>query len=236
MAQPSARPHPYPPCMQALQADTASLLPERPPPPAPDPTQPPAASACRRQLEGGLRWGQRVPTVWCSLHTHTHTCGFTPVTEQPMMRPCRRTPLYHLGPMRVICTSLNPARVNHCMYSSSVGNSIQQSAKNLRTAEWPGDGRRGRGGGGRVNEGEPYTRVLRAQAQLQVDGRSEAMNPTDSTSAHTINSNTSTHLDTGCVGCTGPMMQATPPGFVTLYASVMPRCGSGQYSMLPADT
>lgn len=44
------------------------------------------------------------------------------------------------------------------------------------------------------------------------------------------------HLDTGCVGWTGPMMQAMPPGFVTLYASVMPLCGSGQYSMLPADT
>lgn len=30
------------------------------------------------------------------------TCGFTPVTEQPMMSPCRRTPRYHLGPIRVI--------------------------------------------------------------------------------------------------------------------------------------
>lgn len=33
--------------------------------------------------------------------------------------------------------------------------------------------------------------------------------------------------DTGCVGCTGPIMQATPPGLITLYASQMPRCGSG---------
>jgi hypothetical protein len=37
-----------------------------------------------------------------------------------------------LGPMRVIFTSVNPALVNHSMYSASVGNSIQASAKNLR--------------------------------------------------------------------------------------------------------
>ena len=42
--------------------------------------------------------------------------------------------------------------------------------------------------------------------------------------------------DSQKVGCTGPMRQARPPGLVTLYASLMPRCGSGQYSMLPADT
>jgi hypothetical protein len=34
--------------------------------------------------------------------------------------------------MRVIFTSVNPALVNHSMYSASVGNSIQASAKNLR--------------------------------------------------------------------------------------------------------
>jgi hypothetical protein len=44
------------------------------------------------------------------------------------------------------------------------------------------------------------------------------------------------HRDTGWVGCTGPIMQASPPGLITRYASVIPRCGSGQYSMLPADT
>lgn len=48
-----------------------------------------------------------------------------------MMRPCRRTPLYQLGPMRVIFTSVNPAFVNHSMYSDSLGNSIHMSAKNL---------------------------------------------------------------------------------------------------------
>lgn len=47
------------------------------------------------------------------------------------MSPCRLTPLYHLGPMRVMCTSWKPALVNHSMYSSSVGNSIHASAKNL---------------------------------------------------------------------------------------------------------
>lgn len=62
-------------------------------------------------------------TGW--IHSHIHlplacygkpglTCCFTPVTEQPMMRPCRRTPRYHLGPMRLIWTSENPALVNHC--------------------------------------------------------------------------------------------------------------------------
>ena len=42
------------------------------------------------------------------------TCDLTPVTEQPMIRPCRRTPLYQLGPMRLIFTSLKPAALNHC--------------------------------------------------------------------------------------------------------------------------
>ena len=37
-----------------------------------------------------------------------------PVTEQPMMRPWRRTPRYHCGPMRFSCTSSKPAAVNHC--------------------------------------------------------------------------------------------------------------------------
>mmetsp|Transcript_9291 Transcript_9291/g.23560 ORF Transcript_9291/g.23560 Transcript_9291/m.23560 type:complete len:221 (+) Transcript_9291:120-782(+) len=99
--------------------------------------------------------------------------GLVPVTEQPMMRPCRRTPRYHLGPMRWILTSSKPALVNHSMYSSSVGKSIQTSAKKR---------------------------------------------------------------EMGQVGCTGPMRQALPPGLMTRYASVMPRCGSGQYSMLPAET
>ncbi len=40
------------------------------------------------------------------------------------------------------------------------------------------------------------------------------------------------HLERGHVGCTGPIMQAVPPFLITRYASQMPRCGSGQYSML----
>jgi hypothetical protein len=44
------------------------------------------------------------------------------------------------------------------------------------------------------------------------------------------------NLLTGCVGWTGPMTQARPPSLITRYASQMPRCGSGQYSMLPAET
>jgi hypothetical protein len=34
------------------------------------------------------------------------------------------------------------------------------------------------------------------------------------------------------VGYTGPIKQALPPSFKTLYASLMPRYGSGQYSIL----
>jgi hypothetical protein len=71
------------------------------------------------------------------MHDHTalsskgrgHTLRLMPVTEHPMIRPCRRTPRYHFGPIRVIFTSSKPAAANHCMYSSSVGKSIQASAK-----------------------------------------------------------------------------------------------------------
>lgn len=55
--------------------------------------------------------------------------GFTPVTEHPMIRPCLRTPRYHLGPILLSFTSLNPAFSNHSIYSSSFGNSIHTSAK-----------------------------------------------------------------------------------------------------------
>ena len=48
------------------------------------------------------------------------TFGLTPVTEQPMMRPCRRTPRYHVGPMRFILTSANPALVNHCRHPTDI--------------------------------------------------------------------------------------------------------------------
>jgi len=94
-----------------------------------------------------------------------------PVTEQPMIRPCLRTPRYHLGPILFSCTSWKPALVNQSIYSSSVGNSIHTSAKNR---------------------------------------------------------------DSQNVGCTGPMRHALPPFLSTLYASLIPRCGSGQYSMLLA--
>lgn len=40
------------------------------------------------------------------------------------------------------------------------------------------------------------------------------------------------NLDNQKVGYTGPMIHALPPIFSTLYASLMPRCGSGQYSIL----
>ena len=33
-----------------------------------------------------------------------------------MISPCRRTPRYHLGPMRLIFTSAKPAFVNHCRH------------------------------------------------------------------------------------------------------------------------
>lgn len=39
-------------------------------------------------------------------------------------------------------------------------------------------------------------------------------------------------LDSQNVGYTGPITHAIPPGFSTRYASAIPRCGSGQYSML----
>ena len=45
--------------------------------------------------------------------------GLVAVTEQPMMRPWRRTPRYHCGPMRFSCTSVNPAAVNHCRQAAS---------------------------------------------------------------------------------------------------------------------
>lgn len=48
------------------------------------------------------------------LHALGRTLGLVPVTEQPMMRPWRRTPRYQLGPMRLIFTSWKPAFVNHC--------------------------------------------------------------------------------------------------------------------------
>lgn len=95
--------------------------------------------------------------------------GFTPVTEHPIIRPCRRTPRYHFGPIRFSCTFLNPTFSNHSMYSSSVGKSIHASAKKR---------------------------------------------------------------DNQKVGQTGPIKQAFPPSFRTLYASLIPRCGSGQYSIL----
>ena len=37
-----------------------------------------------------------------------------------MMRPCRRTPRYHVGPMRFILTSANPALVNHCIHPTDI--------------------------------------------------------------------------------------------------------------------
>lgn len=46
------------------------------------------------------------------------TLLFLPVTEQPMIRPCRRTPRYHLGPIRLIFTSSKPAFSNHCRMST----------------------------------------------------------------------------------------------------------------------
>lgn len=95
--------------------------------------------------------------------------GFTPVTEQPMIRPCLRTPRYHFGPILFSLTSLKPAFWNHSMYSSSFGKSIHTSAKKR---------------------------------------------------------------DNQKVGYTGPIRQDFPPIFSTLYASLIPRCGSGQYSIL----
>ena len=35
-----------------------------------------------------------------------------------MMRPCRRTPRYHLGPILLSLTSSNPAAANHCTRQS----------------------------------------------------------------------------------------------------------------------
>ena len=37
------------------------------------------------------------------------------------------------------------------------------------------------------------------------------------------------------MGSTGPIRHAHPPGFRILYASQTPRCGSGQYSIEPAE-
>ena len=72
----------------------------------------PAVAMHLRSLEklhaGVLRLGQAKQDC--------RTRGFTPVTEQPMMRPCRRTPRYHLGPMRLMRTLLKPALVNHCRH------------------------------------------------------------------------------------------------------------------------
>lgn len=53
---------------------------------------------------------------------------FTPVTLQPIIRPCRLTPRYHFGPILLIFTSSKPALSNHSIYSDSLGNSIHKSA------------------------------------------------------------------------------------------------------------
>jgi len=52
------------------------------------------------------------------------TFGLMPVTEQPMMRPWRRTPRYHFGPMRLIFTSVKPAFLNHCTAQMQMSVSI----------------------------------------------------------------------------------------------------------------
>ena len=54
--------------------------------------------------------------VWAQIECNAllGTCALTPVTEHPMMRPCRLTPRYQLGPMRLIFTSWKPAALNHC--------------------------------------------------------------------------------------------------------------------------
>ena len=43
------------------------------------------------------------------------------------------------------------------------------------------------------------------------------------------------NFETGLVGSTGPIRHAHPPGLRTLYASQTPLCGSGQYSIDPAE-
>lgn len=78
---------------------------------------------------GGMRLARLVVQGVRCARLKRRTWDLWPVTEQPMMRPWRRTPRYHLGPMRVIFTSSKPAAVNQSMYSCSVGNSIHASAK-----------------------------------------------------------------------------------------------------------
>lgn len=119
------------------------------------------------KLQRRLKMGKRIT---CKGESPEY--GFTPVTEHPMIRPWRRTPRYHFGPILFNWTSLNPAFVNHWIYSSSFGKSIHTSAKKR---------------------------------------------------------------DNQNVGYTGPIMHAFPPSFRTLYASLMPRCGSGQYSILSRE-
>lgn len=45
-----------------------------------------------------------------------------------MMRPWRRTPRYHDGPMRFSCTSVNPASVNHCGWGGTASRWVRWAA------------------------------------------------------------------------------------------------------------
>ena len=182
------------------------------------------------------------------------TLGLTPVTEQPMISPWRRTPRYQEGPMRCSFTSVKPAAANHCRvednrpelqravpprtqdsgaayscrcplltsrYSCSVGNSIHASAKKRETGCVGCTGPDSRGEPEGVQNqcfccmllGISHHSITAAQrggiSQLRHCRHGPGRQRAQASPA-------------------SPIMQATPPGLITRYASQMPRCGSGQ--------
>ena len=164
------------------------------------------------------------------------TFALTPVTEQPMMRPCRRTPRYHFGPILLSLTSSKPAAENHCMNKL-----YQQPCSTVRSAVLC------------CSTCSPTLRCVRCSMNLsmksvkaQIDlgwvrrygvwcsktgsgkGRSicyQGEGGLSRTSRYSCSVGNSIQasakkLDSQKVGCTGPIMHANPPFFSTRYASL----------------
>ena len=104
--------------------DTASRLPPQLLPPLPKmpshrhtpqasapPTLP--SSTRSRKASGFVLLLSDTSALGPSCRGEAPAAGLRAVTEQPMMRPWRRTPRYHCGPMRFSWMSVNPAAVNH---------------------------------------------------------------------------------------------------------------------------
>ena len=119
MRRPAVRPpEPAPPrhavcVLLRLPPACAALASRRPRARAPHPPRLPSTTRSRK--ESGLVLGRPLASaLGGSASGLGPAAGLVAVTEQPMMRPWRRTPRYHEGPMRFSCTSVKPAAVNHC--------------------------------------------------------------------------------------------------------------------------